>query len=126
MTTKVWFPNNDYASLEIKQFKSIENSRIMASAIINDAAMIKRVMDRIEEIPADGEMKVVFDTKKEKMTLHFSNEMDILTVEVYDHRFKTPSGGFHTNNNPLEIALYEDLDTLIHPNRKKKFAKLTL
>jgi len=126
MPNSTWFPRTDYASVEIKQHKSIENSRIMQSATITDPAMIARVMARIEEIPANGEMKVVFDVKKEKMELRFRHGAHTHTIEVYDHRFKTPSGGFHTAHNDIETALYEDIDTLIHPKRKKKFAKLKM
>lgn len=126
MTTYTWFPRTDYTSLEIKKYKSIANDRVMKSALITDPAIIERVMARIEAIPANGEVKVVFDNKADKMDLRFSNGADILLIEIYDKRFKTPSSCFHTSNNDIEVSLYEDIDTLLHPNRKKKFAKLAM
>ena len=98
----------------------------MASDTITDSAMIQRIMTRLQEIPENGAMKVVFDAKKSKMVLDFCYNQEHHKIEVYDRRFQTPSGGYHTANNDIELALYNDIDTLIHPKRKKKFAKLSM
>ncbi|MDD5084264.1 MAG: hypothetical protein PHT88_05060 [Candidatus Moranbacteria bacterium] len=126
MKTPAWFPKDTYTSIEIKQYKSIANPRIMQSALITEPDMIERVMARIKEIPTDGEMKVVFDSKAEKMDMRFDTGTISHLIEVFDRRFKTPAGGFHTGRNAVESTLYADLDTLIHPARKKKFAKLRM
>lgn len=121
-----WFAHHDFHTLVIKQYRSIANPRVLKSFVTHDNTLIQRVIARIEEIPTLADIKAVFDEKSDKMDIIFSNATETYVIEVLNHRFKIPTIASYAGNNEFEDALYEDLDTLIHPKRKKKFAKLQM
>lgn len=126
MEQSSWFAHHDFHTLVIKQYRSIANPRVLKSFVTHDNTLIQRVIARIEEIPTIGDIKAVFDEKSDKTDVIFSNATETCVIEILNHRFKIPALASYAGNNEFEGVLYEDIDTLIHPSRRKKFAKLQM
>ena len=126
MTSQLWFPHHSFTSLGIKKYKSMGSSRILKQLFIHDEALIQRIIARIEEIPTLGDLKIVLDEKSEKMELIFMAANEKHCILILNQRFQMPATGLFSSSNDFEEKLYTNLDTLIHPNRKKKFAKLQM
>lgn len=119
-----WFEHTNCNLLKIAQLKSISDQRITHSVIIEDPDVIKNLVDRISTIPADGDKMVSFGLNAEEIDLEFHCENKIQTIEIYGHRFKTPSTGFNSGKSEIEDGLYRDIDALLFPDFNKTILKV--
>ena len=113
---RIWFKYKDCTLLEIVKYKSISNHKIEASVSINDIIFINNIIERIQNIPANGDMMISFGPDAEHIELLFYKEKDCQKIEIYNHRFKTPSTGFNSNKNEIELTLYKDIIHLLSSN----------
>lgn len=74
-------------------------------------------MTRIEKIPANGDMMKSFGSQTEEIDLVFHCGDQTQTIEIFNQRFKTPSTGFNTDRNAIEIeqGLYSEINALLFP-----------
>lgn len=119
-----WFQNKLATSLEIKKFISISDNNIVQSITINDVRIIQSIMDRIEKIPEDGDMMKSFGPDAEQIDLLFCYEKQVQVIQIFQKRFKTPSTGFNSKKNEIEISLYNDIDALLFPDFIKIIPKI--
>lgn len=119
-----WFDADSYVSLEIIRHRSISVHDVVKSVVLTDATAIKGLMDRIEEIPVDGDMMKSFGCNAESVDLVFRNATAVHTIEIYNQRFKTPSTGFNTTDRELESRIYADIDALLYPSFDKAVLKV--
>ncbi|MEO6975463.1 MAG: hypothetical protein ABI144_06250 [Gallionella sp.] len=123
--TRPWFSTKECTSLEIKKYKSISVHQIVSAVMIEDSTAVKNIMQRIERIPADGDMMVSFGPDAESIDLFFHCANNTTQkVAIYQKRFKTPSTGFNSETNETESSLYVDIDALLFPDLEKKFLKI--
>ncbi|MEO8234449.1 MAG: hypothetical protein ABI549_03450 [Flavobacterium sp.] len=116
---RTWFKNKNYTLLEIVKYKSISNHKIEASISVNDTIAINEIIERIENIPTNGDMMISFGPNTEHIELTFYKEEDCQKIEIYNHRFKTPSTGFNSDKNETESTLYKDIINLLSSNLNK-------
>jgi hypothetical protein len=119
-----WFDNTSCNFLEIKKLKSISDHYVIRSIEIKDAHAIKSLIDRIENIPADGDMMKSFGPDAEEISLLFHCGNKIQEIGIYNKRFKTPSTGFNVGESKTEESLYNDIDALLFPDFNKFFLKV--
>lgn len=124
MSERSWFTNTNCNSLEIKRHKSVSNHKVISEVAISDSKILKKIIDRIQKIPTDGDMMVSFGPDAEYIELIFACEGKKQTIEVYQRGFKTPSTGFNSNKGEVEASLYEDIATLLAPAVNKKILKI--
>lgn len=108
-----WFINKNCISLEIKKFKSVSNHQIHKFGEINDEKVIQDLIARIEKINPNGDEMLSFaeNTEYIELLFHFENQPQI--IQIYQGKFKTPSTGFNTAKNEVEINLYNDITALL-------------
>jgi hypothetical protein len=122
---KTWFAQKNCTSLQVMQYQSISNQKILSQINIEDADVISQLIQRIESIEVDGDMMIKFGPDAKKMDLVFHCEDNYQQIiSVINKRFKTPSTGFNTSNNQIESELYEDFDALLFPDLNKKLLKI--
>lgn len=122
---RLWFNTKDCAVLEIKKYKSISVHQVISAVRIEDQHSVKKIMERIEKIPVDGDMMKSFGHDAESIDLFFHCAGETTQkVEIYQKRFKTPSTGFNSGRNEAESLLYYDIDALLFPDLEKKILKL--
>ncbi len=122
---KVWFKNSKFLSLKIEKYKSISDTSLVASIRIADTNLLHKFVDRIKQIPADGEKMKSFAEDAEQIDLIFSCETgETERIQIIQKRFKTPSTGFNTSPNKFESELYADIDSLLFPELDKKMLKI--
>ena len=114
-----WFKNKNYTLLEIVKYKSISNHKIEVSISINDTIIINKITERIQNIPTNGDMMISFGPDTEHIELAFYKEKDCQKIEIYNHRFKTPSTGFNSDKTEIESTLYKDIINLLSSNLNK-------
>ncbi len=108
-----WFINKNCTLLEIKKFKSISNHKIHKSVKINDEKVIQDLIARIQKINPNGDEMQSFADNAEYIELLFHSENQPQIIQIYQGKFKTPSTGFNTGKNKVEINLYNDITTLL-------------
>jgi hypothetical protein len=113
-----WFIGKKCSTLEIKKYKSISDHQMTQSVKIGDLKFIQRLMNRIEEIPSDGDKIKSFSSDTELIELLFCAEDGVQTIQIIQHGFKTPSTGFNSKNE-VEVNLYNDIDGLLLPDLNK-------
>lgn len=120
----LWFNNADCGLIEINKFKSISDRRVIKSISIEDTEAIKRLMNRIAQLPANGDMMKKFGPNAEEidLVLHCGNQKQI--IGIFEHQFKTPSTGFNSEKNKIEEDLYRDIDALLFPDFNKRIPKI--
>ncbi len=122
---KQWFNTKECAVLEIKKYKSISVRQVVSAVTINDSKVVKNIMQRIENIPVDGDKMKSFGPDAESIDLFFHcDNKTIQTVEIYQKKFKTPSTGFNSGTNEVELLLYSDIDALLLPDLNKRILKI--
>ncbi|WP_097460627.1 hypothetical protein [Mangrovitalea sediminis] len=122
--TKPWFNTTGCTRLEIKKYQSISVQDVVGSVTIDDADAIKSIMQRIEQIPADGSRMVSWGPDVESIDLFFHGDnQPTQKIEVYQGHFKTPSTGFNAGGE-VESALYADIEALLFPALKKRVLKI--
>ena len=109
---KPWLLKKQWHSLEITKYKSISNQQIKKSIQINDPAFIKRLAEKIEELPSDGPIMIKFGPSAKLIELLFEADGQIQIIRIIEKGFQTPSTGFNEPNNP-ELALYEEIHRLL-------------
>lgn len=122
--TRPWFNTTECTTLEIKKFQSISNHQIVRAITIDDVDAIRNLMQRIEQIPTEGEKMVSWGPDVEHIDLCFhADNHPIQTVAIYQGRFKTPSTGFNPRGE-VETSLYADIDALLFPAPEKRLLKI--
>ncbi|MBX7232546.1 MAG: hypothetical protein K1X29_10720 [Bdellovibrionales bacterium] len=124
MTTQSWFKIKNCSELEVIQYKSISDRNIKSQLTIKDGSAIVSLMESIEKIPVEGEMMISFGPKAENIDLVFKCGKETERIEIYEKKFKTPSTGFNTSANHLELAVYNTIETLLHPKINKNILKV--
>lgn len=120
-----WFKNKDCTALEIKKYKSVSDHKIIASVSIADIKVVKKIVERIEKIPANGDMMVSFGPDAQHTELIFSCQDSTKNIiEIYQKGFKTPSTGFNSDGNEPEKKLREDIMVLLTPTLNTKILKI--
>ena len=120
-----WFNTRECTALEIRKYKSISVHQVVSAVTINDSMAIKKIMERIEHIPAEGDMMKSFGPDAESIDLIFHCAGETTRkVEICQKRFKTPSTGFNSGKNEAESSLYSDIDALLFPELGKKILKI--
>ncbi len=123
--TRQWFTTKECTALEIKKYKSISVHQVVSAVTIEDSNVVQKILERIEKIPADGDMMKSFGPDAESIDLFFHCGMgSIQKIEIYQKRFKTPSTGFNAGSNETESSLYADIDALLFPDLEKKILKI--
>lgn len=123
--TRQWFNTEECNALEIKKYQSISVHQVASAVAINDSKVVKSIMQRIKNIPADGDMMKSFGPDAESIDLIFHCANDTTQkVEIYQKRFKTPSTGFNSGKNETESRLYSDIDALLFPDCEKRILKV--
>lgn len=123
--TRQWFNTEECNALEIKKYQSISVHQVVSAVAINDSKVVKSIMQRIKNIPADGDMMKSFGPDAESIDLIFHCANDTTQkVEIYQKRFKTPSTGFNSGKNETESLLYSDIDALLFPDCEKRILKV--
>lgn len=113
MNKDSWFAAKKCTSVQINKYKSAANSKIIKSLKLTEPSVIMRIMNRIEQIPVDGDMMISFGDDAEKIELNFNCTDKTQTIEIYNGKFKTPSTGFNSDNNEIESQLYTDILSLL-------------
>lgn len=121
---KTWSLNRKCTSLEIIKYNSISDHKIKKSVKIEDNKFINRLMDDIEQIPADGDMMKSFGSEAEQIDLIFSGNNQVQILQLYEKKIKTPSTGFNSTKSGLEKKLSDDVETLLFPDFNKNIPKI--
>lgn len=121
---KTWSLNRKCTSLEIIKYNSISDHKIKKSVKIEDNKFINRLMDDIEQIPADGDMMKSFGSEAEQIDLIFSGNNQVQILQLYEKKIKTPSTGFNSTKSDLEKKLSDDVETLLFPDFNKNIPKI--
>lgn len=123
--TRQWFNTEECNALDIKKYQSISVHQVVSAVTINDSRVVKSIMERIKNIPAEGDMMKSFGPDVESIDLIFHCANDTTQkVEIYQKRFKTPSTGFNSGKSETESLLYADIDALLFPNFGKRILKI--
>jgi len=123
--TRLWFNTEECNALDIKKYQSISVHQVVSTVTIDDSKAVKSIMERIKNIPADGDMMKSFGPDAESIDLVFHCANDTTQkVEIYQKRFKTPSTGFNSGKNETESLLYSDIDALLFPDYEKRILKI--
>lgn len=123
--SRPWFNTKECSLLDIKMYQSISRHHVVRAVTVADQNVIASIMDRIETIPADGDMMVSFGPDAEHIELGFTCVGNATqTINIYQKRFKTPSTGFNSRGKSTELALYADIDALLFPAPNKKMLKI--
>jgi len=83
MSERTWFTNTNCSALEIKKHKSVSNHKVVSEVAIGDLKIVKKIIDRIQKIPTNGDMMVSFGPDAQYMELIFACEGKKQTIEVY-------------------------------------------
>jgi hypothetical protein len=118
-----WFQHKNVTRLDIYSHK-IHQDKMVPDLVIKDVKTIRSLMDRIEQLPADGDQMKSFDMDTEEIDLCFYNDAGCQQIEIYRGKFKTPSTGFNSNANELETKLYTDIAALLFPANNKLLLKI--
>lgn len=70
--TVKWFESTDCAELNIIKFKSISDEKVVGETTIKSKEAIKAIIDRIQALPANGDMMVKWGPKAERTHLSLS------------------------------------------------------
>lgn len=125
MKTFKWFESTDCAELNIIKFKSISDDKVVGETTIKSKEAIKAIIDRIQALPANGDMMVKWGPKAERTHLSFQCPgKDSHAIQFFGNRVKTPSTGFLTEKTPAEDSLIRDIDSLVFPGLNKRILKL--
>lgn len=108
-----WFINKNCTSVEIIKFKSISNHQIYKSVKINNKKVIQHLIAKIEKINPTGDEMQSFADIAEHVELHFYFENQPQIIQIYQGKFKTPSTGFNTGNNEVEMNVYNHINALL-------------
>jgi hypothetical protein len=118
-----WFQHKNATRLDIYSHK-IHEDKMVPDLVIEDSKVIKSLMDRIEQLPADGDQMKSFDLDTEEIDLCFYYEGRCQQIEIYRGKFKTPSTGFNSTVTELETKLYTDISSLLFPASNKLLLKI--
>lgn len=124
MSDRTWFQNTNCSSLEIKKYQSVSNHKVLAEVAISDGKILKKLIERIQKVPTNGDMMVSFGPDAAHTELIFACEGKKQTVEIYQKGFKTPSTGFNSERGETEKTLIEDIINLLAPDFNKKILKI--
>ena len=123
MTDRTWFTDKNFSLLEIRKNKSLADHTVLKAVTITDPKYIRKLAERIEQIPPNGDMMISFSSAAEHIELAFKAGDKLQEIDVIQKGFKTPSTGFNTKND-YEKELYAELDALLFPARDKLLPKV--
>ena len=118
-----WLQHKNATRLDI-YIHQIYQHKMDPDLVIEDTKAIKSLMDRIEQLPADGDIMKSFSPDAEEIDLCFYYEGKCQQIEIYQGKFKTPSTGFNSNANESEKKLYNDIVALLFPSINKQLLKI--
>jgi len=123
--TLSWFKQTNCSELNIYKYKSVSNDNVIASTTIKDPDIIKEIMNRIQELPTNGDKMKSFGPDVKKTSLHFlCNNEGSEVIEIYNDKFKTPSTGFLSETADKEKNLVLDIEAIVHPELNMRLPKL--
>lgn len=111
----MWFKNKNCSSVEVARKKT--------SAQIQDKEYIKRLITRIERLPADSDKMIKMGPDAELLTMTFKCGADETVLEFWEKSLKTPSTGFNSESD-LENQIYDEMDAILKPGLKKQLPKV--
>jgi hypothetical protein len=123
MMLRQWFQHKNATKLEI-YIHRIDEDKSDPAIVIEDSKTIQTLMNRIEEIPADGNEMKSFGEDAEEIDLCFYSEEKCQQIRIFGKRFRTPSTGFNSIGNEIEAKLYRDIDALLFPAINKIMLKV--
>ena len=122
--TRPWFRTTDSTTLEIRQYRSISDHKVIRVLSIDDVDAIRHLRQRIERMPTDGEKSVSWGADADHIDLVFhADGYPAETVAIVHGHFKAPSNGF----NPVgeeAASLYADIKALLYPTPGKRLLKI--
>lgn len=121
---RTWFENKKCSMVTITKFTSISKHTVEQSLVINDAAFVESLAERIDAIPAEGDMMISFGPDAEHFSLSFEGAGTVQTIHFYSREIKTPSTGFNSNKTEEELSVYRDIDALLYPEMNKQILKI--
>src|ERR1700722_5668863 len=123
MMDRPWFTHENFTTLEIRKNKSLADHTVVKAVTITDPKYIRKLEEKIEQIPPNGDMMISFSSAAEHIELAFKAGDKLQEIDVIQKGFKTPSTGFNTKND-YEKELYAELDALLFPARGKLLPKV--
>ena len=121
---RLWFENETYSGVTINRFTSISKHTVEQSLVIDDAAFVERLVERIDAIPTKGDMMISFGPDAEHIQLSFEGTGSLQTIDFNSRKIKTPSTGFNSNKSEEELSVYRDIDALLFPEVNKQILKI--
>lgn len=115
-SSKPWFKAAEFKSVEMKQYKSMSNRKVIAAVGIDQVIGATSWARQIAELPS-GKATGKLGPNSECIELIFTSATGTETIQVLDKRFKTPEGGFYAEKNADEAALYKTIVDLLNPQR---------
>lgn len=115
--TAPWFSRHDFTTIEVNVIDYTNTPFIRTKTIrIDDPLAVKNLVQRIEQLTANGLEKISFKPK-EVIELVFGSGKDGQVVQIYDGHFKTPSTGFNTSaeDKKKEDVIYKNILSLFNP-----------
>jgi hypothetical protein len=72
MTDRPWFTYKNFTTLEILKNKSLADHTVVKAVTITDPKYIRKLAEKIEQIPPDGDMMISFSGAAEHIELRRS------------------------------------------------------
>jgi hypothetical protein len=91
---KKWFINNDFERLEILFFKHAIDQKPTQSKVILDKQQIIELIDKITQLPVDGDLFISFTPHVEFTSLIFKKSDRIERISIYGQKIQTPGTSF--------------------------------
>jgi len=122
--SRPWFKNKNLKRLTITRFTSISKHSVEQTLHMDHEASVKLLVERIDAVPADGDMMISFGSDAEHVELTFEAEGEEEQIHFYSRKIKTPSTGFNINKQQHELDIYRDVDALLFPEINKLILKI--
>ncbi len=119
MDNRAWFERKDFLVLRITQHTNISNPHVEKMVLIEDITLVKRFVEVIETIPANGDMMISFGPGAEHIELSFENGTHAEKINFYQRKLKTPSTGFNSAKSLEEQELYREVEALLASVKKQ-------
>ncbi|WNZ60916.1 hypothetical protein QEG98_34130 [Myxococcus sp. MxC21-1] len=113
--TRTWFADTNCTSLVINQYNEARDKRAARTLTITDGQFVRSLVSRIEQLPTEGDKLISFAPTVRRVELVFTCGEGARTLELYQHRIKTPATSFFSQSSELETRLDDDIEALLAP-----------
>lgn len=93
-----WFQKIGCEKLQIIEYKSAANKKIVKELTITDVEYIRSFQIMINQLPAVGDMMVKMGPDADYLALEFACGDKVETVEFYNNTVKTPDTSFYSRD----------------------------